>query len=113
MTISHCECYDPKPDEWLEATNMSIIRSALTANVVRDLPNIREYLYQDRNKLLEERRQKVFRQESSDLFSVPSGLDLNDDLEVLEYGPLPINGEEMWWLKTKFEVKLEILWKQN
>lgn len=60
VTISHCECYVPETNEWLEATDMSIIRSALTANVVQGLPNIREYIHKERHKLIEERRLKVF-----------------------------------------------------
>lgn len=60
VTISHCECFVPETNEWLEATDMSIIRSALTANVIQGLPNIREYIHQERHKLIEERRLKVF-----------------------------------------------------
>lgn len=44
----------------LEATDMSIIRSALTANVVYGLPNVRDYIHKNRDKLMEERRQRMF-----------------------------------------------------
>lgn len=44
----------------LEATDMSIIRSALTANVVYGLPNVRDYIHKNRDKLMEERRQRIF-----------------------------------------------------
>jgi kelch-like protein 10 len=56
VTISHCECYVPDTNEWLEATDMGIIRSALTASVVRGLPNIRDFTHKERHKLFEERR---------------------------------------------------------
>uniref|UniRef100_A0A336K738 Kelch-like protein diablo n=1 Tax=Culicoides sonorensis TaxID=179676 RepID=A0A336K738_CULSO len=59
-TISHAECYVPETNEWLEATDMSIIRSALTANVVYGLPNVRDYIHKNREKLMEERRQRIF-----------------------------------------------------
>lgn len=39
---------------------MSIIRSALTANVVYGLPNVRDYIHKNRDKLMEERRQRIF-----------------------------------------------------
>lgn len=60
VTISHCECYVPETNEWLEATDMSIIRSALTANVVHGLPNLHDYIHKERNKLVEERRVNTF-----------------------------------------------------
>lgn len=43
----------------LEATDMSIIRSALSATVLKDLPNIKEYIHQNREKLMEERRLRL------------------------------------------------------
>jgi kelch-like protein 10 len=38
---------------------MGIIRSALTANVVMGLPNVRDYIHKDRNTLMEERRLRI------------------------------------------------------
>lgn len=38
---------------------MTIIRSALTATVLKDLPNIKEYIHQNREKLMEERRLRL------------------------------------------------------
>lgn len=73
VTISHCECYDPEADDWLEATDMSIIRSALTANVVKNLPNIRDYIHQDRDRLAEERRVRMFGIESSEIMGIRVG----------------------------------------
>ncbi|XP_061402054.1 kelch-like protein 10 [Musca vetustissima] len=58
-TISHTECYVPETDEWMEATDMNIIRSALTANNVAGLPNIRDYIHKERDRLMEERRQRL------------------------------------------------------
>ncbi|CRL02759.1 CLUMA_CG015753, isoform A, partial [Clunio marinus] len=59
VTISHCECYVPEKNEWLEATDMGIVRSALTTNVMRGLLNIRDYTHQARNNLVEERRLRI------------------------------------------------------
>lgn len=57
-------------NEWLEATDMSIIRSALTANVVKRLPNIRDYIHQERDKLAEERRLRLYGTESTESFGL-------------------------------------------
>jgi kelch-like protein 10 len=59
-TIYHVECYDDKTTEWFEATDMNIYRSALSACVVTDLPNIADYIHQHRDRLMEERRQRLF-----------------------------------------------------
>lgn len=59
VTISNCEAYVPESDEWLEATDMSMIRSALTATVVHGIPNIRDYIHQNRHKLFEEKRARL------------------------------------------------------
>lgn len=40
----------------LRATNINIYRSGLTASLVKDLPNVREYIYTDRHRLIEEKR---------------------------------------------------------
>lgn len=56
---------------------MSIIRSALTANVVYGLPNVRDYIHKNRDKLMEERRQRIF--ENS--FAVNPSFDLDDVAE--------------------------------
>ncbi|XP_025096132.1 kelch-like protein 10 [Pomacea canaliculata] len=45
-TIFNVECYDINADEWYDATDMSLYRSALSACVVRGLPNIQDYIYQ-------------------------------------------------------------------
>jgi kelch-like protein 10 len=50
----------------LEATDMGIIRSALTANVVAGLPNVREYIHKDRDRLMEDRRLRILHQQSRD-----------------------------------------------
>ncbi|XP_074659238.1 kelch-like protein 10 [Tubulanus polymorphus] len=47
-TIFNVECYDPESDEWYDATDMTIFRSALSACVLKDIPNIREYLHKNR-----------------------------------------------------------------
>ncbi|XP_055907678.1 kelch-like protein 10 isoform X2 [Eupeodes corollae] len=59
-TIPHTECYVAETDEWMEATNLNVVRSALTANAVSGLPNIRDYIHQNRELLMEDRRQRMF-----------------------------------------------------
>ena len=44
-TISHVECYDFRGNEWYDATDMHVNRSALSACVIRDLPNLKEYTF--------------------------------------------------------------------
>ncbi|SPP85554.1 blast:Kelch-like protein 10 [Drosophila guanche] len=58
-TISHTECYVAETDEWMEATDMNIVRSALSANNVAGLPNKRDYIHKERDRLMEERRQRL------------------------------------------------------
>ncbi|XP_070854399.1 kelch-like protein 10 isoform X2 [Drosophila suzukii] len=58
-TISHTECYVAESDEWMEATDMNIVRSALSANNVVGLPNKRDYIHKERDRLMEERRQRL------------------------------------------------------
>ncbi|XP_026463308.1 kelch-like protein 10 [Ctenocephalides felis] len=58
-TIYHVECYEEKTNEWYEATDMSIFRSALSASVIMGLPNVRDYIHQNRERLMEERRQRM------------------------------------------------------
>lgn len=47
---------------------MSIVRSALTANVVYGLPNVRDYIHKNREKLMEERRQRLAADGSQEVF---------------------------------------------
>ncbi|GFO21308.1 kelch-like protein 10 [Plakobranchus ocellatus] len=47
-TIFNVECYDSTADEWYDATDMSLYRSALSACVVKGLPNVQDYIYQNR-----------------------------------------------------------------
>lgn len=42
-----------------EATDMNIYRSALDACVITDLPNVRDYIHKHRERLMEEKRQKM------------------------------------------------------
>lgn len=44
-TVEHVECYDSEQDEWLDATDMNVARSAFKACVVRSLPNVQKYTY--------------------------------------------------------------------
>ncbi|CAG0884893.1 unnamed protein product [Cyprideis torosa] len=65
-----------------EATDMNIFRSALAACVVEDLPNIRDYIHQHRENLMEEKRQKLLALHVS---AVPPRR-----VPVLSSNPLPI-----------------------
>ncbi|XP_075535018.1 kelch-like protein 10 [Dermacentor variabilis] len=58
-TTNLAECYDPTTDQWYEATDMNESRSALAACVISGLPNIRDYVHQRRDNLMEEKRQKM------------------------------------------------------
>ncbi|XP_069675813.1 kelch-like protein 10 [Periplaneta americana] len=58
-TIFHVECYDVKSNEWYEATDMNIYRSALSACVIMGLPNVIDYIHKHRERLMEEKRQKL------------------------------------------------------
>lgn len=69
---------------------MSIIRSALTANVVQDLPNVRDYLHQARHNLVEERRLKLFRESSTDLIRFGSEVNMEQEEHEPSFGPLPM-----------------------
>ncbi|KAH7966653.1 hypothetical protein HPB49_018273 [Dermacentor silvarum] len=58
-TTNLVECYDPSTDQWCEATDMNETRSALAACVISGLPNIRDYVHQRRDNLMEEKRLKM------------------------------------------------------
>ncbi|ESO94394.1 hypothetical protein LOTGIDRAFT_175448 [Lottia gigantea] len=47
-TIFNVECYDSVTDEWYHATDMTVYRSALSACVIRGLPNIEDFIQQGR-----------------------------------------------------------------
>ncbi|XP_033212650.1 kelch-like protein 10 isoform X2 [Belonocnema kinseyi] len=58
-TIYRVECYDERTNEWYEATDMNIFRSALSACVIMGLPNVYDYIHKHRERLMEEKRQKL------------------------------------------------------
>ncbi|XP_034181650.1 kelch-like protein 10 isoform X1 [Osmia lignaria lignaria] len=58
-TIYHVECYDEKTNGWYEATDMNVYRSALSACVIMGLPNVNDYIHKHRERLMEEKRQKL------------------------------------------------------
>ncbi|XP_062572493.1 kelch-like protein 10 [Saccostrea cucullata] len=47
-TIHNVECYGANTDEWYNAANMHLYRSALSACVVKDLPNLEDYVDRER-----------------------------------------------------------------
>ncbi|GIY24298.1 kelch-like protein 10 [Caerostris darwini] len=63
-TIFHVECFDERTEEWYEATDMNSYRSALAACVVQGLPNVDDYVHQNRQGLMEEKRQKLLQQQA-------------------------------------------------
>lgn len=73
-TIYHVECYDDRTNEWYEATDMNAFRSALAACVVLGLPNVNDYVHQNRRGLMEEKRQKLLQQRTLDLERTHLGL---------------------------------------
>ncbi|GJQ87318.1 hypothetical protein Trydic_g17366 [Trypoxylus dichotomus] len=77
-TIYHVECYDEKTNEWYEATDMNIYRSALSACVISGLPNVRDYIHKHREKLMEEKRQKMIALEAQR----EATLNNNDALQI-------------------------------
>ncbi|XP_054262535.1 kelch-like protein 10 isoform X2 [Macrosteles quadrilineatus] len=58
-TIHQVECYDETTNSWYEATDMNVFRSALSACVISNLPNINDYIHQNRDMLMEEKRQRL------------------------------------------------------
>jgi len=44
-TIPYVECYDSDVNEWFDGAPMNLNRSALSACVVKNLPNSHEYSY--------------------------------------------------------------------
>ncbi|XP_066591884.1 kelch-like protein 10 [Prorops nasuta] len=62
-TIYHVECYDERTNEWYEATDMNLYRSAVSACVVMGLPNVYDYIHKHRERLMEEKRQKLLSME--------------------------------------------------
>ncbi|ESN92201.1 hypothetical protein HELRODRAFT_194346 [Helobdella robusta] len=55
-TIFQVECYEPTTDEWYDCTDMNLYRSALSACVVKGLPNVEDYIDKVRNQVMQERR---------------------------------------------------------
>lgn len=46
-------------NEWQDATDMNIYRSALSVCIISGLPNVRDYIYEDREGLMDEKFQKI------------------------------------------------------
>ncbi|XP_023213758.1 kelch-like protein 10 [Centruroides sculpturatus] len=57
--ICRVECYSEATNQWYEATDMNIFRSALAACRINQIPNITDYIHKYREKLLEEKRQRL------------------------------------------------------
>lgn len=47
-TIFNVECFDASTDEWYDATDMNLNRSALSACVVKELPSVQDYIHKER-----------------------------------------------------------------
>ncbi|XP_046387558.1 kelch-like protein 10 [Ischnura elegans] len=62
-TILLVECFDESLNEWFEAAELNLFRSALSACVVRDLPNLGDYVHPHRDRAVEERRQRLIARE--------------------------------------------------
>lgn len=46
-TIFNVECFDRTSEEWFDATDMNIYRSALSACVINGLPNVHDYTHKE------------------------------------------------------------------
>ncbi|XP_023217171.1 uncharacterized protein LOC111619637 [Centruroides sculpturatus] len=57
--ICQVECYSEATSQWYEATDMNIFRSALAACIIKNIPNTTDYIHKHRDKLLEEKRQRL------------------------------------------------------
>ncbi|XP_017760257.1 PREDICTED: kelch-like protein 10 [Eufriesea mexicana] len=95
-TIYHVECYDEKTNEWYEATDMNVYRSALSACVIMGLPNVNDYIHQHRERLMEEKRQKllaleVHRSQHQSQQDQMQQNNENSNNEVPEPPPMPPN----------------------
>lgn len=55
-TIYNVECYDSQSNEWYNATDMNLYKSALGACVVRDLTEVKDYVYKKVEKRNEEQQ---------------------------------------------------------
>ncbi len=60
-TTFYVEYYDCNYNEWFGASDVNISRSALAACVIKGLPNVKDYLHPDRDRLMEEKRQDSFK----------------------------------------------------
>lgn len=63
-----------------EATDMNVFRSALSACVVADLPNINDFIHQNRHMLMEEKRQKLLalnQVRSLSRYNITTGINFN------------------------------------
>lgn len=63
---------------------MGMVRSALTANVISGLPNVRDYIHKNRHKLMEERHRIVYGAENFERAGDVENLDIDLDLELDE-----------------------------
>jgi kelch-like protein 10 len=57
-TKHEVEWYDEKSNEWIEASNMNAYRTALSACVIMGLPNLRDYIHKDRDRLRWKRQEE-------------------------------------------------------
>jgi kelch-like protein 10 len=53
--VHEVEYYDEECNKWFQASNMNTYRTALSACVVTDLPNIRDYIQKNRDRVKENR----------------------------------------------------------
>lgn len=70
-----------------EATDMNFFRSGCTACVIMGLPNVCDYIHKHRDRLMEEKRQKLIALESQRNFQQNSHF-LQDNEYILSHPPL-------------------------
>jgi kelch-like protein 10 len=61
--LNEVECYDETSNEWYQAGKMNIYLLGLSACVVASLPNVCDYIHENRDIIMEEQRMKLLAEE--------------------------------------------------
>lgn len=93
---------------------MNIYRSALSACVIMGLPNVYDYIHKHRERLMEEKRQKILLSETArhgqHRTALPDVRIIAQFLVItLQYGLLSLNQDDHNCLRTKFGHNLILL----
>ncbi|XP_037046810.1 kelch-like protein 10 isoform X2 [Bradysia coprophila] len=58
-TLPQCECLDVAENQWYQVTELKMTLSGLKAVVIKELPNVSDFIYKNRINLIEERRRRM------------------------------------------------------